>query len=187
MDAFQYEITSETAINLKYEYGGEYFTFSLFRDNEVWVLHPFDGMLLRNQAMCVLVVQELFKNKPFQVMLAKEGILFSSIRSSVDLENINAPIATRNEREARDDPADELMNFVQQHSLEEVIAYECDIVKSRTSFYKNILQRMFMDNLGPSDAEFQKIQEIVRIYEQTADKLASLNGPNLDAGKRGRW
>ncbi|KWX78159.1 hypothetical protein AMQ84_10565 [Paenibacillus riograndensis] len=186
MDAFQYELTSETTINLKYEYGGEYFTFSLYRDDNGWVLHPFDGILLRNQAMCALVAQELFKHKPFQVMLAKEGILFSDIRSTVNLENVNTPIAARNEREYRDNPADDLMEFVQQHSVEEVIDYECSLVGSRISFYREILQRMFMDNLGPSDPEFQKVQDIVRIYEHSLDMLSSLNGPNLDAGGRGR-
>ncbi|WP_379133776.1 hypothetical protein [Paenibacillus sp. sgz500958] len=187
MDAFQYEITSETAINLKYEYGGEYFTFSLYRDDRGWVLHPFDGILLRNQTMCALVVQELFKHKPFQVMLAKEGILFSNILSTVNLDNVNTPIASRNEREPQDNPADDLMDFVQQHTIEEVIDYECSIINSRISFYKEILQRMFMDNLGPSDPEFQKVQDIVRIYEQALDRLSSLNGPNLDAGRRSRW
>lgn len=187
MDAFQYELTSETAINLKYEYGGEYFTFSLYRDDRGWVLHPFDGMLLGNQAMCALVVQELFKHKPFQVMLAKESILFSDIRSTVNLENVNTPIAARNERESHDSPADDMMDFVEQHTVEEVIDYECGLIGSRISFYKEILQRMFMDNLGPSDPEFQKVQDIVRIYEHSLEKLSSLNGPNLDAGRGGRF
>lgn len=187
MDAFQYELTSETAINLRYEYGGEYFTFNLFRDDSGWVLHPFDGMLLRNQAMCTLVAQELFKHKPFQVMLAKEGILFTDIRSTVNLDNVSAPVAARNERESRGNPADDLMEFVQRHSIEEVIDYECKLVGSRISFYQEILQRMFMDNLGPSDPEFQKIQDIVRIYEQSLERLTDLNGPNLDAGSRGRF
>ncbi|GGF86284.1 hypothetical protein GCM10010912_34470 [Paenibacillus albidus] len=136
MDAFPYELTSETAINLKYEYGGEYFTFSLYRDDRGWVLHPFDGILLRNQTMCALVAQELFKHKPFQVMLEKEGILFSDIRSTVNLENVNTPIAARNNREYRDNPADDLMEFVQQHSIEEVIDYECSLIGSRISFYR---------------------------------------------------
>ncbi|KGE16329.1 hypothetical protein [Paenibacillus wynnii] len=186
MEAFQYELTSETSINLKYEYGGEYFTFSLYRDEWGWVLHPFDGVLLRNQAMCALVVQELFTHKPFQVMLAKEDILFSNIRSTVNLENVNTPIAARNERESHDNPMDDLRGFVEQHTIEEVIDYESGLIGSRISFYKEILQRMFMDNLGPSDPEFQKVQDIVRIYEHSLDKLSSLNGPNLDAGRRGR-
>ncbi|MFD2876658.1 hypothetical protein ACFTAO_12910 [Paenibacillus rhizoplanae] len=114
--------------------GGEYFTFNLFRDDSGWVLHPFDGMLLRNQAMCTLVAQELFKHKPFQVMLAKEGILFTDIRSTVNLDNVNAPVAARNEREPRGNLADDLMEFVQQHSIEEVIDYECKLVGSRISF-----------------------------------------------------
>lgn len=187
MDAFQYELTSETAINLKYEYGGEYFTFSLHRDERGWVLHPFDGMLLRDQTMCTLVVQELFKHKPFQVMLAKEGIILSNIRSTVNLDNVNTPMAARNEREPQDNPADDLLEFVQQHTVEEVIDYECGLTLSRISFYKEILQRMFMDNLGPSDEEFQKVQDIVRIYEHALERLSSLNGPNLDAGRRGRY
>ncbi|AIQ40525.1 hypothetical protein MKZ24_27255 [Paenibacillus sp. FSL R7-0297] len=187
MDAFQYELTSETTINLKYEYGGEYFTFSLYRDDRGWVLHPFDGILLRNPAMCSLVAQELFKHKPFQVMLAKEGILFTDIRSTVNLDNVNTPVAARNERESYDNPADDLMEFVQQHSVEEVIDYECSLVENRISFYREILQRMFMDNLGPSDPEFQKVQDIVRIYEHSLDRLSSLNGPNLDAGRRDRF
>ncbi|WNS46335.1 hypothetical protein [Paenibacillus sp. MMS20-IR301] len=187
MDAFQYQLTSETSINLKFEYGGEYFTFSLYREEGGWVLHPFDGILLRNQAMCALVVQELFKHKPFQVMLAKENIHFDNIRSTINLENVNAPVASRNEREDRTHPADDLMDFVQQHSLEEVIEYECQLIEERINFYKEILQRMFMDNLGPSDPEFQKVQDIVRIHQYSLDSLSSLNGPNLDAGRRGRF
>lgn len=120
-------------------------------------------------------------------MLAKEGILFTDIRSTVNLDNVNAPVAARNEREPRGNPADDLMEFVQQHSIEEVIDYEGKLVGSRISFYKEILQRMFMDNLGPSDPEFQKIQDIVRIYEQCLERLTDLNGPNLDAGSRGRF
>ncbi|GGF83799.1 hypothetical protein GCM10010912_31200 [Paenibacillus albidus] len=184
---FQYQIISPTAINLKYEYGGEYFTFNLFRKDEVWILHPFDGILLGNQAMCVLVVQDLFTNKAFQVMLAKENILFSNLRSSVDLDHPNIPIAASNDRESYEDPDDDLMAFVQQHTIEEVIAYEHDLVKQRVAFYKDILQRMFMDDLGPSDREFQKVQEIVRIYEDAADRLSRLNGTDLNLGDRRRW
>ncbi|ASA25982.1 hypothetical protein [Paenibacillus donghaensis] len=190
MDVFKYEVTSESTINLKYEYGGEYFTFNLFRSDGLWILHPFDGILIGNQAMCLLVVQELFKHKAFQVMLAKENILFSNIRSSVELDSMNSPIAVRNERGAYEEdpePADDLMDFVQGHTLEEIIDFEASQVKERCSFYKDILQRMFMDDLGPSDPEFRKVQEIVKIYEQTADKLTQLNGPNLDTGGGRRW
>lgn len=112
---------------------------------------------------------------------------FSDIRSTVNLENVNTPIAARNERESHDSPADDMMDFVEQHTVEEVIDYECGLIGSRISFYKEILQRMFMDNLGPSDPEFQKVQDIVRIYEHSLEKLSSLNGPNLDAGRRGRF
>lgn len=69
---------------------------------------------------------------------------------------MNTPVAARNERESYDNPADDLMEFVQQHSVEEVIDYECSLVENRISFYREILQRMFMDNLGPSDPEFQR-------------------------------
>ncbi len=48
---------------------------------------PFDGMLIRNKDMCQLVINELLKNKYFHVMCAKENILLSELRTTVDLSN----------------------------------------------------------------------------------------------------
>lgn len=187
MEELEYHNISETSINIKYNYGGEYFTFNLYNKAGVWILHPFEGILLGNREMSILVMGELFKNKAFQVMLAKERIPFSELRSSIDVEDVSRSNPPRNDRSGLDEPTDNLMDFIQQHTLDDIINIEQSHLQEKVTFYKDILQQMFMNDLGPSDPEFQKVQQIVRIYDEALSKMSELAGPDIDFGNRRRW
>ena len=186
MQDFSYQHISESSITLTYQYGGEHFTFNLFLRDGVWIIHPFEGILIGNVEMCSLVMKDLFMNKAFQVMLAKERIPLSELRSSIDFDMIAAPVASRNNREDRFDGDMELLSFIQQHTIDEVIEMEAAVMQGRVEFYQNILQRMFMDGLGPEDSEFQKIQQVTSIYKESIERLSNLNGPHFNFNRRGR-
>jgi hypothetical protein len=79
------------------------------------------------------------------------------------------------------------MTFIQQHTLEEVFSLEQTSNQEKITFYKAILRRMFMDNLGPTDMEFQNVQLLVSIYEETLNKLIEFNGPNINNDNNKRW
>ncbi|UHA74794.1 hypothetical protein [Paenibacillus sp. 481] len=180
---FEFELMSDATINIRYNYGGEWFTFNMFQQEDSWILHPFDGSLLGNRDVCRLVVADLFNHKPFQVMLARERIPLSNIRTSIDLEPESTPTSRsrridRNpidDEIIRDGTRDDIDDFIQHHSLEDVLDQEIDYIQNRASLYKEILQRMFMDGLGPTDIEFQKIQEVVRAYSDMLAKVVSIN------------
>ncbi|PZD97018.1 hypothetical protein DNH61_04660 [Paenibacillus sambharensis] len=175
---FSFEHISESSINMNYNYGGEWFTFNLFlRDNE-WIIHPFDSMLIRNEEMCQLVMAELVKHKGFQVMLAREGIYLSSLRSTVNVsgqreteEENDYPDYSGGRVRGGDSDIDEL---IEHHSLDDLIRMEMEIVEDRMTVYNQILQRMFMEDLGPHDPEFQKVQRMVKSYEACKSELAAL-------------
>lgn len=93
---FSFEIIDESKINIVYQYGSSSFNFNLFFNYGVWTLHPFDGILLQNKEMCRLIVTDLFKNKDFHVMLARENILLSTLRTSIDLNPETREIDIRN-------------------------------------------------------------------------------------------
>ncbi|NHN29456.1 hypothetical protein [Paenibacillus agricola] len=194
---FEFEVMTESSIHLRYLFGGEWFTFNLFLRDDVWILHPFEGILLGNKEMSRLVIAEMFSNKIFLVMLAKERILLSNIHSSIDLGHREKPAMPKRggmgERagtvnrnhpaipeipeisevtEATDDLED-LDAFIQGNSLEQVIEQERSLVLRRVTYYKEILKRMFMDGMGPNDEEFDKVRNIVKIYEETAQKLGN--------------
>lgn len=82
---FTFEILDPTTINVRFNYGGEWFEFNLYSKQNQWILHPFDASLLGNPDMCRLVVADLLAHKPFQVMLAKERIMLSQLRTSIDV------------------------------------------------------------------------------------------------------
>lgn len=195
MPDFEFEVVSSAAINLRYNYGGEWFTFNLFLRDGYWILHPFQGILIGNKEMCRLVVAELFSHKPFQVMLAKENIPFSTVRSSVDLEGSGEDeVEVRRgsydfgeDEDAGDSNSDaeDMISFAQRHSIEEVIQYEQHLIRDRIDVYTKILERMFMDGLDPHHSEFQKVQAFIRIYEEAHLKFSELQGLN-DGGSSGR-
>lgn len=189
MEDFSYSQPTETSYNIKFMYGGEPFNFNLFLKNGSWILHPFDGILLGNQQMCSLVMNELFKYKPFQVMLAKQRISFSEIRSSIELESVDEPISIFRDQDQfkSNSQRDENMDFVEQNTVEEVIQIECDFIRERRDFHQKILERMFMDNLSPSDHEFVIIQKIAKIYNQAEMQMSDLLGPPFNFEDKRRW
>lgn len=175
---FSFELISDTNINMEYIYGSELFKLNLFLKNGYWTIHPFDGILLKNRELCRLVILDLFKNKYFQIMLAKQNIAMSSLRTSIDLEPSREPEGV-NPAERRgsqwNDPAQETEEeFIGNHSIEEIIRIEHNLIEQRVTFYAGLLKKMFMDNYGPGDDEFDKVQSLVRIYKESQEKMNGL-------------
>ncbi|MCA0758179.1 hypothetical protein KP806_24285 [Paenibacillus sp. N4] len=184
---FTYEIVSETNINVRFVYGGEWFTFDLFNQDRQWILHPFDSSLIRNRDMSRLVISDLLQHKPFQVMLAKEGIILSELAVSIPLddpeeEEIAYEEIVRNgrypghlfdERQGLGFSTKEpdLDHLIEEYDLEDLIAMEMQFLEDRRDLYNQILNKMFMADFGPSDPEFKRVQQIVRIYGEAAAKL----------------
>ncbi|MFB9276581.1 hypothetical protein [Cohnella cellulosilytica] len=177
---FTFEILDSSTINIRFNYGGAWFEFNLFYEREQWILHPYDASLLGNPEMCRLVIADLLANKTFQVMLAKERILLSQLRTSVDVsgdryERIPSERSGReNEREPERGAGDEIDRWVQQHTFKEIVDQERQRLESRLQLYQTLLQKMFYQNLGPGDDEFDKVQEITRIYKDAIGRLDGL-------------
>ncbi|MDQ0878371.1 hypothetical protein QFZ77_007030 [Paenibacillus sp. V4I3] len=188
---FTFEIVDESTINTRILYANEWFTFNIYEKDHVWTLHPFDGMLIRNKDMCQLVINELLKNKYFHVMCAKENILLSELRTTVDLSNrtsISTPRPTPSPREERldDELPDDIKSFMDYHTLDEIIDMEKQIIYKRMTFYKQMLEAMFMQGAGPTDQEFIQIQSIYVMWKESYEKLNGLSDQDLSGGKK-RW
>jgi hypothetical protein len=176
---FSFEIMSESNINMEYVYGSELFKLNLFLKQGNWTIHPFDAILLQNRELCKLVIIDLFKNKYFQIMLAKENIAFSSLRTSIDLEQSREservnPAERRGGQRSDSIEVDDAEEFIGNHSIEEIIQFEYDLLEQRVTFYAGLLKKMFMDNYGPGDDEFDKVQSLLRIYKESQDKIIGL-------------
>ncbi|GEM_PF-642090 len=175
---FTFEILDSSTINVRFNYGGAWFEFNLFYREEQWILHPYDATLLGNPQMCRLVVVDLLANKFFQVMLAKQRILLSQLRTSVDIseESFERIPSERSERERGTEHGseDDIDRWVQQHTLTEIIEQERLRLEDRQQLYQTLLQKMFYQNLGPGDEEFDKVQEITRIYKEAIGRLNGL-------------
>ncbi|MGO4179975.1 hypothetical protein AB4Z45_23755 [Paenibacillus sp. MCAF9] len=186
---FTYEIISESNINVRFIYGGEWFTFNLFNRDQQWVLHPFDSSLIRNKDMSRLVIADLIQHKPFQVMLAKEGILLSELNTSIPLgqqeeTEVEYEALPRIGRGGSDLIFDEqrsskpeeinIEQLIEENDLEDLIRLEVQMIESRQNLYNQILHRMFMADLGPTDPEFQKIQQIVKTYGEAKTRLQTI-------------
>ncbi|OPH60435.1 hypothetical protein BC351_18250 [Paenibacillus ferrarius] len=186
---FTFEIIDEFTINTKILYANEWFTFNIYEKDQVWTLHPFDGMLIRNKDMCQLVVNELLKNKYFHVMCAKENILLSEIRTTVDLGNRANPALPeprpREERPVDDEPED-VQSFMDNHSLDEIMEIEKEIVHTRMSVYKQMLEIMFMQGASPTDKEFVQIQSVFTMWKEAYEKITGLSDSDFSGGKK-RW
>lgn len=184
---FTYEIISESNINVRFIYGGEWFTFNLFNQDEQWILHPFDSSLIRNKDMSRLVIADLLQHKPFQVMLAKEGIILSELNTSVPLGREDEPEGyeelPRFDRQSdtisdmRSDSSQaslDIDGLIEENELEDLIRMEVELIESRQHIYNQILHRMFMADLGPTDPEFQRIQQIVKAYGEAKNRLQAI-------------
>jgi len=182
---FTFEILDPATINVRYNYGGEWFEFNLFCKQNQWILHPFDAILLGNTDMCRLVIADLLANKPFQVMLAKERIILSLLRTSVDVSGSSNEDRIQGGRfdedrvqggrfEENSDVTDHVDDWIRNHTFEEILAQELDGINGRLQLYNTLLQKMFYENLGPGHEEFDKVQEITRIYKDAANRMTFL-------------
>lgn len=184
---FTFEIVDESTINTRILYANEWFTFNIYEKDHIWTLHPFDGMLIRNKDMCQLVINELLKNKYFHVMCAKENILLSELRTTVDLSHRTSPsIPPPREDRLDEELPEDVQSFMDHHTLEEIIDFEKEIVQKRMSFYKQMLEAMFMQGAGPADQEFVKIQSIFVIWKEAYEKLNGVSDQDVSGGKK-RW
>ncbi|WP_270165733.1 hypothetical protein [Paenibacillus sp. SYP-B4298] len=184
MQEFEYELKTDNSINLRYYYGDEWFTFTLYRSEQHWILHPFEGMLIRNADICRLVMTELFQNKRFQVMLARENIILASIRSSVDLEPEDGYMGVDDRSGGQEHDGDELDQWIQYHTWDEMVQFEKDLIEERLTVYKEILRRMFMQDMSPADEEFRNVQQMIRTYEEAHQQLSSPGDSFFDFNKR---
>jgi len=190
---FSFEVLNEHNIAIEYKYGSEFFTFNLYFKLGVWTLHPFQGVLLQNKDMCRLVVSDLLKHKEFHIMLIKQHIPISAIRTSIDLDpgEGRAENRVRAELDAEPGPgaADDIDvdDFIASHTLDELIEQEKLWLEERIVLYKDILQKMFLDGYGPEDEDFAKMQTILRAYTDTADKLNTLLDPGYGGGSLRRF
>lgn len=185
---FTYEIISESNINVRFIYGGEWFTFNLFNRDDQWVLHPFDSTLIRNKVMSKLVIADLLQHRPFQVMLAKEGILLSELNTTIQLEEQQAaeveyeelPLNRRgsdlifDEQRSTIQETVNIDQLIEENDLEDLIKLEVKMIETRQNLYNQVLHKMFMADLGPTDPEFQKIQQIVKTYGEAKARLQSI-------------
>lgn len=185
---FSFEIIDETKINIQYKYGSQFFNFNLFWSTGNWTLHPFDGILIENREMCSLIVADLLKNKDFHVMLAKEKIVLSRLRTTVNLQPDDSEEFEVNPRiDDRSSQSDELMGYIENHSFEEVLELEQQQMQARVDFFQEIIQRMFMEGIGPEDPDFRKVQSIIQIYKDTFDKLGNINDNHMGDYNNKRW
>ncbi|WP_169089908.1 hypothetical protein [Paenibacillus sp. PL91] len=185
---FTYEIISESNINVRFIYGGEWFTFNLFNRDHQWVLHPFDSSLIRNKDMSRLVIADLLQHKPFQVMLAKEGIILSELNTSIPLGQNQETEAEYEELPRIDRGSDRIFDeqrpsspfefdidqLIEENELEDLVQLEVQLIEARQNMYNQILHRMFMANLGPTDPEFQRVQQIVKAYGEAKTRLLTI-------------
>ncbi|MFC4598491.1 hypothetical protein [Cohnella hongkongensis] len=182
---FSFEILDSSTINIRFNYGGTWFEFNLFLQQEQWILHPYDASLLGNPEMCRLVVADLLANKAFQVMLAKERILLSNLRTSVDVsgDRLERIPSERSGRGPEPEPADDLDRWIQSHSFEEIVRQEQQGLQERLQLYQTLLQRMFYENMGPGEEEFDKVQEMTRIFKDAFGRLNELIDSSGDGYK----
>jgi hypothetical protein len=185
---FTYEIISESNINVRFIYGGEWFTFNLFNRDHQWVLHPFDSSLIRNKDMSRLVIADLLQHKPFQVMLAKEGIILSELNTTIPLGQNQEAEAEYEELPRIDRGSDwifdeqrpsspiefDIDQLIDENELEDLVQLEVQLIEARQNMYNQILHRMFMADLGPTDPEFQKVQQIVKAYGEAKTRLLTI-------------
>jgi hypothetical protein len=185
---FTFEILDPATINVRLNYGGEWFEFNLFHRDNQWILHPFDATLLGNPDMCRLVITDLLANKPFQVMLAKERIMLSSLRTSVDVSGAEVRERDRDrgrgprprydsdidldiEVEADEEDEDSVDRWIRSHSFGEILTQEVQMVEQRLELYNALLQKMFYQGLAPGNEEFDKVQEITRTYKEAVSRI----------------
>jgi len=188
MIPFSFEIVNESTINIEYAYGSEKFVLNLFLRQGVWTIHPFDGMLLGNRDLCRSVIADLLRNKDFQIMLAKQDIAMSSLRTTIDLEQSSSEYEARSRREPELDldpepgSIDDIQAFIEYNTIDDIIELELTQMDRKIAFYAEILKYIFMQNLGPGDPEFDKIQSLQRTFKETRERIAGHKDFDLGGG-----
>ena len=79
-----------------------------------------------------------------------------------------------------------MKSFMDYHTLDEIIDMEKQIIHKRMTFYKQMLEVMFMQGAGPADEEFIQIQSIYGMWKGSYEKLNGLSDQDLSGGKK-RW
>jgi hypothetical protein len=72
-----------------------------------------------------------------------------------------------------------LQDFIESNSIADIFSNESELIMQRITMFKEILQKMFMDNYGPGDREFDQIQELVRVYNDAYSRINSLADSGL--------
>lgn len=183
---FSFELMDDSQINIYYQYGSTTFMFNLFTQYGEWTLHPFDGILLQNKEMCALVVAELLKNKDFHVLLARENITLTSLRTTIELNPRTVP-AERQQRRGTDSNYDDKTDFIESNTFEDILEMEKEQLQERIAFFQDIISRMYMDGYGPEDEDFNKVQTLIRIYKETLQRLSDINGFDMKRRNDRRW
>lgn len=190
MIPFSFEILNESTINIEYVFGSEKFIMNLFLRNGVWTIHPFDGILLGNRDLCRSVIADLLHNKDFQIMLAKQGIALSSLRTTINLDNSaeESDIHTRRdpdgESESEHGSIDDIKEFIEYNTIDDIIDLELSQLDKKIAFYGEILKYIFMQNLGPGDEEFDRIQSLQRTFKETREKIAGHTDFDFGGGRK---
>lgn len=188
MIPFSFEIVNDSTINIEYVFGSEKFVLNLFLRQGVWTIHPFDGMLLGNRDLCRSVIADLLRNKDFQIMLAKQGIALSSLRTTIDLEQSASEYDGRSRREPEPEvepepgSIDDIREFIEYNTIDDIIDLELTQLDNKIAFYGEILKYIFMQNLGPGDPEFDKIQSLQRTFKETRERIARHKDFDLGGG-----
>jgi hypothetical protein len=183
---FSFEVISDTNINIEYLYGDEKFIFNIYLKHDCWTIHPFNGILLQNRELCKIVLIELFKNKNFQIMLAKENILLSSLGTSIDLDH---PETTDRSDSVNDrtDRLSEHQDYIDSNSITDILQQEVQMIDKKIVIFNKLLEKMFMGNYGPGDYEFDKIQSLVHIYKDVQEKMDSLSDNDSRRNNKRRY
>lgn len=188
---FSYEIINEDTINIEYVYGSENFILNLFQKDSTWTLHPFDAILISNKELCRNVVAELIKNKYFQIMLAKEQIMLSGIRTTInlqeDMDDNHITYRNGHRREYRNDEwndykdsskisdesklATDVRELIEYNSFEDILTKELNEVEQKITLYGKVLEEMFMADYLPGNQEFDRVLALVNIYKEMKKKL----------------
>ena len=81
-----------------------------------------------------------------------------------------------------------MTDFIETHSFDDVLELELKQMQQRMEFFQEILHRMFMDGYGPEDADFMRVQAVVKVYKGTIERLRGIDGSDnsdrRDSNKR---
>lgn len=92
--------------------------------------------MIQNREICSLIVSELLRNKDFHVMLAKEKIILSQLRTSVNLQQDESDEWVADRRNADySSHDDELIDYIGNHSFEDMLQLEQEKIEARVQLF----------------------------------------------------